>query len=62
MVGLFNAGGVVFMIGVGIGLVVDILVGLPERDYHGAVAADVIQIWRAFVLSECRNMARNCVE
>ncbi|XP_062521040.1 glutathione hydrolase 1 proenzyme-like [Corticium candelabrum] len=34
------AGGVVFMIGVGIGLVVDILVGLPERDYHGAVAAD----------------------
>lgn len=36
-------GGLAFMIGVGVGLVVDMLVGLPDREYHGAVAADVIQ-------------------
>ena len=29
------------MVGVGIGLFVDIVVGLPEQEYHGAVAADV---------------------
>lgn len=34
------AGVLAFIIGFGVGLVVDILVGLPKQKYHGAVAAD----------------------
>ncbi|XP_065843868.1 glutathione hydrolase 1 proenzyme-like [Oscarella lobularis] len=34
-------GGVAFLIAVGIGLAVHLTVGLPKRNYHGAVAADI---------------------